>query len=268
VKTVYAMISVMDAGIGRVLQTLADERLLEHTVVIITSDHGPDLSGSPQFSEQPTPGFARDNGGLRGGKGLVFEGGIRVPAVVHWSDGLGDTRVVHAPTHHIDFVPTLLDLVGIPAAQRFADDDPPLDGQSILGTLRGEAPEVERTLAWQWNRYQPIAHCNMALRSGQWKLVWPPLSGALEALAQDSAADRKLDKDETSPVQPYSAEVRRVVAEPTAPLLFNLETDPGETTDVASTHPHLVAHLVDDLDNWFAEVEAERASVVAAGFCD
>lgn len=269
VKAAYAMISVMDAGIGRIMQTLADLRVLEHTAVIITSDHGPDMSGTPQLREQPTPEFARDNGGLRGSKGVVYEGGIRVPAIVHWPGGLGAARVTHQPTHHIDVVPTLLDMAGVLAAQQHVRNDPPLDGQTILGALRGDALESDRTLAWQWNRYQPVARCNAAVRRGPWKLVWPALTGSLVAMPEDSAADRLLDTPNGAhPLQPYSAEIEREVAAATDPMLFNLATDPGETDDVASDHPDLAAQLVGELDAWFAEVEAERAAVVAAGLCD
>lgn len=105
---IYAMIEVMDRGIGELLAELDRLQIAKRTIVIFASDNGPDpLTGT------------RFNGKLRGMKYEVYEGGIRVPLFVHWPGRLqpGDRGQL---VHFIDFFPTILDLCGgkIPAVDR------------------------------------------------------------------------------------------------------------------------------------------------------
>src|SRR5690606_31250225 len=92
VATIYAMLEVMDRGVGRIREALADAGLSERTILLFTSDNGPDHGGVGERSA------ARFNAGLAGSKQHVYDGGIRVPAVVHWpgtiAAGISD-RFVH-----------------------------------------------------------------------------------------------------------------------------------------------------------------------------
>jgi arylsulfatase A len=199
----------------------------------------------------------------------VFEGGVRVPAIVRWPALLGrEERIIDAPAHSTDWVPTILEAASISPNALPVGDEPPLDGLSLVPLLTNEKPTSHRILPWQWNRYRPMPRCNAALRRREWKLVWPPLEGALTALPEDSAADRMLDNLENSRTfQKYSEDVQRTVATPDRPMLFNLADDPGESNDVASDHPTEVERMSRELDDWFAEVEVERAAAVGAGYC-
>ena len=155
--TIYAMIEIMDRGIGELLDELQRLGLRENTIVLFTSDNGPD----------PIPG-ARFNAGLRGMKYEVLEGGIRVPLAVSWP-GVFAPGSRQAVVHFTDFFPTLLELAGVarPAKGR------PLDGVSFVPVLRGVVDRLDVPRYWQWNRAEPNYTHNAALREGPWKLVRP-----------------------------------------------------------------------------------------------
>ncbi len=131
VSTLYAMIERMDAGIGRVLDALELHGLADNTLVLFTSDNGPwlgnDKIGGDSFSMQ------RFNGPFRGMKQDVLEGGIRVPAILRWHDGLPSGEEYHDMIHFTDWLPTLAQACGIDR-----QSDLPLDGINQLFTLRGE----------------------------------------------------------------------------------------------------------------------------------
>jgi len=145
-----ATIEGVDRNVARIVATLDRLALREETIVVFTSDNG----GTPQFTPP-----------LRGSKGQLYEGGIRVPMVVSWPGRVkpGSTDL---PVATIDLYPTLLDLgrAAAPPAQ-------PLDGTSLAGFLSGkEAPERER-LFWHFPCYVGKATPSSAVREGDWKLV-------------------------------------------------------------------------------------------------
>ncbi|TMM16814.1 MAG: hypothetical protein E6G01_07685, partial [Actinobacteria bacterium] len=150
----------------------------ENTLVVFSSDNG------PQFGGDGDNCLDRFNCGYRGHKLLVYEGGIRLPAIVRWPAGLPALDPVDGLVHLTDWFPTLLAAAGIPAS-----DGPNLDGVNVLPLLQGEPAEVPPTRFWQWNRYQPVAECNAAMRDGHWKLVRPALPEAMEVASEDMAMD-------------------------------------------------------------------------------
>ena len=145
-----ATIEGVDRNVARIVATLDRLGLREETIVVFTSDNG----GTPQFTPP-----------LRGSKGQLYEGGIRVPMVVSWSGRVkpGSTDL---PVATVDLYPTLLDLgrAAAPPAQ-------PLDGTSLVGFLSGkEAPERER-LFWHFPCYVGKATPSSAVREGDWRLI-------------------------------------------------------------------------------------------------
>ncbi len=239
----YAMIEQMDTGIGQLLHTLDRLGLAANTIVLFTSDNGPWLRG----------GYARYNGPFRGGKGEVYEGGIRVPAILRWPAELPGGRGDNEMFHFCDWLPTLLDLAGLRRQGQL-----PLDGASQSQRLRQRRPaEPDRRCFWQRNRYAPVDHCNLAVREGNWKLVWPMREGA----------DRKEPEDNvwyqqglTAPHQfrPIDAALPSwPLGPPAPPQLYDLSEDLGETQDLAALHPERVAQLSEAADAWFAEVNQE-----------
>ncbi|WP_149495603.1 sulfatase-like hydrolase/transferase [Roseiconus lacunae] len=155
--TIYAMIEIMDRGIGELLQTLDDLSIADNTVVIFASDNGPD----------PVTG-ARFNPNVRGMKYEVYEGGIRVPMMVRWP-GKFQPRTAEDVVQFIDLFPTISEICGI--AQQ-TPGAPKLDGQSFLDVLQGKSRKTSR-YHWQWNRGEPNYTHNAAVREGPWKLVRP-----------------------------------------------------------------------------------------------
>ena len=135
-----AMVSAMDANIGRLITRLETDGQLENTLIIFTSDNGGlTEAATPDSLARHTP--PTDNGMLHGGKGSLYEGGIRVPFIVHYPNGSTETRASLTPVIATDVYPTLAELFGR------NDYSPSPDGRSLLPLLQGkEAPE--RTIRW------------------------------------------------------------------------------------------------------------------------
>jgi arylsulfatase A-like enzyme len=249
VRLVYAMVRAMDRGIGRVLDALDDLGLADDTVVLFTSDNGPQLMGIPDHDVR------RTTCGLRGMKGLVYDGGIRLPMVVRWPDGLRGGRSLDAPAHLTDWAPTILELTGATWPGL------PLDGVSALATLEDRPADAPPVRCWQWNRYTPTIDSNAAVRDGRWKLVVPPAWSTLFPLPADLDADHDIKDhpERWAAIDASPLPTHDVVGE--APQLFDLEADPGEEHDLAAAHPDVVARLHAELERWFADVDGERRSL-------
>ena len=130
---VYGMVENIDANVGRVMDRLRELDLERNTILIFMGDNGP---------QQP-----RFNGGLRGLKGSVYEGGIRVPFFIRWPAAL-EPRVVDPIGANVDIMPTLLDLAGVAPPQ-----DVRLDGISLRSVLEGRPSfDPDRALFYQWHR--------------------------------------------------------------------------------------------------------------------
>jgi arylsulfatase A len=144
-----AMVERVDRGVGQILRTLQQFGLANNTIVIFTNDNGGEwlASNTPLFSRKLT----------------VWEGGIRVPAIVRWPGRLPRGRVSGQVGITMDLTASILAAAGttVPASAR-------LEGINLFPILEGRAPEVSRTLFWRsmvGNRNQ------RAVRSGDWKLV-------------------------------------------------------------------------------------------------
>lgn len=237
----YAMIEVMDEGIGEVLQVLEDLHLAEDTLVVFSSDNGPYLQGN----------FQRFNGSLRGEKGGVYEGGIHVPALARWKGKIPGGVASEATTHFCDWRPTLDSVCALSSEKDFCLDGIDLsplleDPEAILDSL---PPRF-----WQRNRYAPIDRCNGAIRQGPWKLVWPMREGGDGKLEEDQTAyeaglEKSTLEQEVTDVLPD-----RELGPPSPPELFRLDQDPEERRNRAADHPSQVEQMVDQWDAWFQGV--------------
>jgi arylsulfatase A-like enzyme len=148
-RTYAAMTVAMDDAVGRVLDALRKEGLEDSTLVLFLSDNG-----------GPTPQTTSSNAPLRGYKGQVWEGGIRVPFMVQWKGRLPAGKVFRDPVMSLDIVPTVLAAVGTAAKA-----DEKLDGVNLLPYLGGEKPgRPHDVLYWRF-------HAKQAIRAGDWKLV-------------------------------------------------------------------------------------------------
>lgn len=152
-----AMVEAMDQAVGKVLQTLDDLGLAKDTLVIFTSDNG-GLSTSE--------GWPTSNLPLRGGKGWLYEGGIREPFVVRWPKVLATGREIDTPISSPDIFATMLDITGSkPVANQV------VDGRSLVPLLKGTTMP-ERALFWHYPHYGNQGGApGAAIRKGKWKLI-------------------------------------------------------------------------------------------------
>ncbi|MCZ7644382.1 MAG: sulfatase-like hydrolase/transferase [Planctomycetota bacterium] len=257
VSTLYGMLHRMDLGVARVLETLDRLGLRENTVVLFTSDNGPELGGKGDMC------LERFNAQFHGSKLHVYEGGIRLPCIVHWPAGLAARGFNAEMVHASDWFPTLLAMAGAEPPNRAA-----LDGIDALPVLRGERGKACTKRFWQWNRYAPRPSCNAAVRDGEWKLVRPAVREMIYPTSENRRPWRRLCMERpeyfvehglvTDPAPDFSG------LAPAPPELYHLASDPAEAVNLAARHPDLVRRLSTELDNWFESVEAERAALAAS----
>ncbi|MDQ4213381.1 sulfatase-like hydrolase/transferase [Microbacterium sp. ASV81] len=157
-RIMAAMISAMDDGVGRILDALEEAGIADDTIVFFSSDNGPSTESRNWLNGEEIDYQGGSTGGLRGNKGSLFDGGIRVPAIIAWPSALPQGAEWSEPGAMMDLLPTVLEAAGAPAA---AD----ADGTSVLAALRELEPlPEERTLFWE---YGP----QLAARRGPWKLT-------------------------------------------------------------------------------------------------
>ena len=194
-----AMVSRMDDGIGRVWEALARGGVAENTFVVFMSDNG----GNEGAGGSNTP--------LRGAKQTTFEGGIRVPAAVHWpAGGLAGGHIVRTPLAYTDLFPTLVHAAGT-FTYRSAK---PIDGANGLGVLRGQGSLPGRFIPFYWGQNGRTERG--ALVGAQWKLVYDDGPAILDA---DVNAPEHL-------------------------LLFDLQEDPYEEHDLLRKHRDVAERLL------------------------
>ena len=212
---IYGMITNIDDNVGRLMEGLERMELEENTILIFMTDNGPTTQ--------------RYTAGLRGRKGMVYDGGIRVPFLLRWPARLqpgSDDRIAA----HIDLMPTLLEAAGVEAPDRVA-----FDGISLMPRLdgTGETPE-DRTLFIQshrGNEPQPFRH--FAAIEQRYKLVQPV-----------SFSTRGLPPGEEFDGYPLE--------------LYDLEADPGEASNLSGNHPKVVARLRSAYEDWLQDVSSTR----------
>jgi uncharacterized sulfatase len=191
-----AMITRMDEGIGRLIDTLQELGIDDNTLILFTSDNGPHREGG-QDVKRFDP-----NGPLRGMKRDLYEGGIRVPLIARWPGRTPAGRTTDHIAYHGDVFATVAEAVGQKMPEK-------LDSNSMLPTLIGQNDQQKQHEYLYWEFYEQGS--KRAVRWKQWKAVrMPMLNGKTE--------------------------------------LYNLESDLGETTDVAADHPDIVARLEEMMD--------------------
>ena len=190
-----AMVEALDLAVGKVLAKLDELGLRDNTLVLFTSDNG-GLSTSE--------GWPTSNLPLRGGKGWMYEGGIREPLLARWPAVIKPGSIVNTPVSSPDFFPTLLEAAG-------AQPQPAqiLDGTSLLPVFKG-TPLPERPLFWHYPHYgnqggAPAA----AIRRGDWKLIEWQEDNRVELfnLAADLAEKSDLASRETTRVNALRTEL-------------------------------------------------------------
>lgn len=208
----------LDWSVGQIFDTLRKHGLERDTMVVFTSDNGPWLSyGDHAGSAAPH----------REGKGTMFDGGCRVPCVMWWPGRIPAGTKCSTPAMTIDLLPTIAHLTGAKLP------DHPIDGRNIWPLIAGEpgAASPHEAYYFYWgNELQ-------AVRMGRWKLHFPHAYRTLAGQPPGSGGTpSKYTQDKIGL------------------SLFDLESDPGETTDVAGQHPDVVARIQSLADKMRADL--------------
>jgi arylsulfatase A len=199
-----AMITRMDREIGRLMDLVKELGLDEDTLFVFASDNGP-LNGTHQGLGGTDALFFNSAGGLRDGKGSLWEGGIRAPTLARWTGHIQPGTTSEHVSGFEDWIPTLLELAGAKAA--IPKD---VDGISLLPTLLGQAQPPRPFLYREFPAYLGY----QSVRIDDWKGIRQNLRPASKGAAPNLRIE-----------------------------LYNLRDDPTETTDVSAKHPDLVARI-------------------------
>lgn len=185
-KAHAAMISRMDADIGRLMQKLKSLGIAENTLVFFSSDNGPHREGGND------PDFNDSNGPLKGIKRDLTEGGIRVPFIAHWPGKIAGGKTSDYIGSFHDLMPTLAELMGATA-----DVPKDIDGISFLPTLLGQ-PEKQKAHDYlYWAFYERGGA--QAARTGKWKAIQQPLASPVRLYDLSSDIGEEHDLAATQP---------------------------------------------------------------------
>ncbi|MBU3011317.1 sulfatase [Polaribacter vadi] len=211
----------LDHHVGRLTKALSEKGLDENTIVVFLSDNGPAICH-----------FGGSAGALNGGKYTTMEGGFRIPAVIKWKDhfatGVNDTFL-----SSMDLLPTLASLAGAEMPQ-----DRVIDGKNITKILKTGKGNTPHDYVYYYNGINL-----QAIRKGKWKLHLPRTS-------EDQPFWSKNKNEKAFGGKNLKNIGCRGLIALKRPLLFNLDNDMGELTDIAHKHPEVVQELLK---------EAERA---------
>ena len=224
-RTYAAMINCMDDEIGRVLDALDRRGMRQNTLVVFMSDNGGNLSamlsGEGDVSKIKLPS---DNGPYRNGKGSLYEGGTRVPAIVNWP-GHVTSGAVDQMIHVVDMYPTLAALTGASTAKC-----KPLDGVDVWPTMSQGRPSPRKEIVYN---VEPLRG---ALRQGDWKLIWrTPLPSALELynVASDPSEKTNVAAEHPAEVAALRKRIEQIAGE-SAKSMFLSDTFHNYKTKPAS----------------------------------
>ncbi len=193
-----SMVYAMDLNVGRIIEKLKKKGMLEHTIVVFTSDNG-GLSTLDKDRNYAGPTSVLP---LRGGKGWLYEGGIRVPLLYKPLYYKGGARVVETPVVGHDFYPTILSQMGL-----VTPEDLTVDGIDFTPALSNPESIPERDIVWHYPHYHGSGWTpGSAIRSGKWKLIEFYETGKVELydLKEDMA-----EANELSDLLPKKTELLR-----------------------------------------------------------
>ncbi|MEZ6055523.1 MAG: sulfatase [Planctomycetaceae bacterium] len=192
------LLEELDQSVGRIVQAIDEAGLSEKTLILFVSDNGGlehEQSGRVVTSNRP----------LRGEKGTLYEGGIRVPAIARWPGQIPAGSLCNQPAITTDIYPTALELASIKPPR-----DQPCDGLSLASLLRDPAHELKRpALFWHLPHYHHATPAG-AIRHGDWKLIESFEDESLELyhLGHDPSEQRNLAAEEPERAQTLLTSLR------------------------------------------------------------
>ncbi len=213
-----AMVHSLDENVGRILDALDDLGMSDDTAVFLTSDNGGYVNSYEGMQ-------VTDNAPLRSGKGSLYEGGIRVPAIVRWPGVTVPGSVSDVPISSIDYFRTVLAMAGLDIDR---DHSRSLDGIDLAPLLRNPGHVPDRAaLYFHYPHYYATTSPVSSVRAGAWKLL---------RYYEDSRLE-----------------------------LYNLTDDIGERHDLSTEEPQRASALLQRLDTWLERNNAQHPSPWSAG---
>jgi arylsulfatase A len=226
----YANVTNMDRAVGKILATLDDLKLADRTLVLFTSDNGPET-----LSRYPNGWRSHGSAGpLRGMKLHLYEGGVRVPGILRYPPRAKPGQTVSEPVCSLDFLPTFCELAGVPLPENHM-----LDGAAFTPIFDGQP--IERATPLFWHYFRSIGAPKSAMRVGDYMVLghWDgPMLGPGSSVHQgdcETIKAAKLVKFE----------------------LYNLKYDLAQANDLAEKEPEKLKELAAQLVKKYDEVIAE-----------
>lgn len=221
-----AVITDLDKQIKRLFDKLDELGIADNTLVVFSSDNGP----APIFGGDTNHSGTGSVGPLRGCKASLYEGGIRVPFIVHWPGQVPEGKVDNENIiSGVDILPTFCSLAGVDMSQMKN-----LDGQDMSAAFRGNLVERESPLMWEyrfspWGRHIQKSPA-LAMRDGDWKLLMNHDGSRIE--------------------------------------LYNLGKNPCEVDNLANEYPKIVKRMSRELLGWQKSLPDEESVPESAGSFD
>ena len=242
----FAEITAMDRALGRFRQWLRDAGVANDTLLWYASDNGITVEGIPEGQRG-----GLFNGGWRGHKGSLYEGGLRVPAIIEWPSVVTFPRVTSVASVTTDIFVTVLSLLDL----HHPDPDRPLDGldltQLIVDNKMGERPEPIGF--WRFDRSREA-------RNERW--MDPRLTRGTTPTTRNPGIDFVNFKHPVARVGDFGGvaawmdgRYKLVRTGRETPELYDLLADPKEREDLAASKPNLVASMLERLESWQRSVE-------------
>jgi arylsulfatase A len=221
----FANVTNLDAAVGKLMKTLKALELDQNTLVVFTSDNGPETllrygRGSRRSFGSPKP--------LRGMKLWTTDAGFRVAGIMHWPARIKAGQVLSHPVSALDFLPTFCALAGTKPPEGLA-----LDGASFLPVLDNKPIPRKKPLVWVY--YNALNKRRVAMRDGKWKVL----------------AKLDIGKQRTVNTQ-NEAEIKGATLSDFQ--IFDLSRDIGESDDLSSSHPEKLAELKQRLETHYKEL--------------
>jgi arylsulfatase A-like enzyme len=240
-RNYYGEVTAMDRAFGKLRQELGTLGIRDHTILWYCSDNG------------GLPGVGVTGG--RGNKGQIYEGGLRVPALLEWPARLKRARITNVPANTSDIFPTLVDLLGIqPETRR------PLDGVSLVPLLEGRMETRPKPMGF-WDHPTP----GRAMASKAWMASLYKAQQVGKEV--DDPAHQALDAGQITTQYPEDSfpghaawldwpwKLHRIETKGRVRMeLYNLADDPEESRDLAARRPDRTESLREGLEAWLLSV--------------
>ncbi len=204
-RKVYGMVTNIDDNIGKLVKSLKEQGIYDNTILVFLTDNGPQQN--------------RYKLGLRERKGSVFEGGVRVPCLIHYPEKFKEKQELALTLAHIDLLPSILDLCGI------KEPGHKIDGMNFFSEEKARLSRFQnRTLFFEWGRGFLIKYRNFAALKGNFKLVG---NTGYQSKAEDFE-------------------------------LFNVKNDPKEKNNVLKENFEIATALKNEMDVWYDEIVSDK----------